>query len=243
MFRLFNLVFTTKASLLRQLEEKEKLIRNNTRFIRSWAHDQGTATNAINAAVHFIEDRGTITQSDLELLKTGIQLLRDGSSNLIDLLKEKPTTKNQFVDLVKILGNVVQLYTGLAQFNHVNIVLQLEGSAPVNIYSDELMIQRILGNLLSNAIKFSPPGEKIIVRVYGEHKYLLFQVEDKGPGIPAERRREIFRPYVKLDESKLGTGLGLAICRQFTQLLGGDIAVQSTDKGSIFSFKIKAVNV
>ncbi|MDR6565469.1 sensor histidine kinase [Chitinophaga ginsengisegetis] len=243
MFRLLNLVFTTKASLLRQLKEKEKLIRFNTRFIRSWAHDQGTAINAINAAVHFMEDRGTVTQSDLDLLNTGIQLLKDGSSNLIDLLKDKPTIKNQFVDLVEILENVIRLYTGLARFNHVIIVLQLEGSAPVNIYSDGLIIQRILGNLLSNAIKFSPPGEKIIVRVYGEHKYLFFQVEDKGPGIPPARHREIFRPYVKLDENKLGTGLGLSICRQFSQLLGGDIAVQSTDKGSIFSFKIKAVNV
>jgi signal transduction histidine kinase len=245
MFRLFDLIFTSKASLLRRLKEKEKIIRFNSWFIRTWAHDQRTAVYAIDSAVKFIDQNGgAVSRDELDLLQAGLQLLQDGASNLTDLLNSEPSIKNEFVDVVDILNGVIHLYSATANFKEVNLVMQLDGSAPSDFYSDALMIKRILGNLISNAVKFSPKGEKVTIRCYGEHNFLFFQVEDKGPGIPPDKREVIFHPYVKLIDGHLGTGLGLAICRSFARALGGDIKVQSTlDQGSIFSVKIKAVNV
>lgn len=243
MIRLINLYFTSKRTLLKQLAEKEKIIRYNAWFVRTWAHDQSTATNAINAAVQFIEQEGGITTEHLDLLKVGIQLLRDGAFNLVDYLKAEPSAKKEFIDLVEILETIIQLYSALAKFHNVKLVLQFDGSAPMYFHSDSLMVQRILGNLVSNAIKFSPPNERVILRAYGENGNIFFQVEDHGQGIPINKQSEIFRPYVKLNEEKPGTGLGLAICRRFARLLGGDITVNSVlDKGSIFSVRIKAIN-
>ena len=96
MLHLINLYFTSKRTLIKRLAEKGKIIRYNSWFIRTWAHDQSTATHAINAAVESIDVRGTITQDEMHLLKGGLQLLRDGTNNLVDYLNTEPSAKNEF---------------------------------------------------------------------------------------------------------------------------------------------------
>jgi signal transduction histidine kinase len=114
---------------------------------------------------------------------------------------------------------------------------------PLNVWADHDRIMQTLVNLLSNAIKFSPPGSTITLTVKGLTNQILFQVQDQGRGIPADKLESIFGRFQQVDASdsrdRNGTGLGLAICRNIVQQHGGDIWVESTlGKGSTFYFTL-----
>jgi len=92
-----------------------------------------------------------------------------------------------------------------------------------------LALKRILGNLLDNALRYAGPGRLELVRRRCSGG-LLIGVRDRGPGIPAEQREAVFRPFYRLDPSRNratgGSGLGLAIARQLASTQGWHIAVK-----------------
>jgi two-component system osmolarity sensor histidine kinase EnvZ len=92
-----------------------------------------------------------------------------------------------------------------------------------------LALKRILGNLLDNALRYAGPGRLELVRRRCSGT-LLIGVRDRGPGIPAELREAVFRPFFRLDPSRSratgGSGLGLAIARQLANTQGWTVAVK-----------------
>jgi CheY-like chemotaxis protein len=108
-------------------------------------------------------------------------------------------------------------------------------------------LRQVLLNLLGNAIKYTDSGGvKLRARlgsIHGSEKAKVrFEVEDSGPGIRPEDCQRIFVPFVQLGDqapAQAGTGLGLAICKQYVELMGGQIGVTSQPgKGSVFYFEI-----
>ncbi|MCP4293993.1 MAG: response regulator, partial [Proteobacteria bacterium] len=109
--------------------------------------------------------------------------------------------------------------------------------------TDNIRICQILVNLLSNAIKFTPKGKNITLKAELKKDWLIFQVIDEGIGIPSNRIKEIFSEFEQVDNSRTrhygGTGLGLAIVKRVTDLLNGEVSVESVEGiGSTFSLKI-----
>jgi two-component system osmolarity sensor histidine kinase EnvZ len=94
--------------------------------------------------------------------------------------------------------------------------------------------RRLLGNILSNALRH---GKN--VRISGEERdeRVWLYVDDDGPGIPASRREDVFRPFVRLDPArnldKTGTGLGLAIALDIAHAHGGDIFLENSPMGGL----------
>src|SRR5690606_28574164 len=99
----------------------------------------------------------------------------------------------------------------------------------------------VLINLIGNAIKFTHKGS-VVLRVNYKDATLLFEVEDTGPGIAETEMKDLFDPFIQTSSGKKsfeGTGLGLTISRQYIELMGGNISVESkVGKGSIFRFEI-----
>jgi signal transduction histidine kinase len=100
-----------------------------------------------------------------------------------------------------------------------------------------------LTNLLSNAIKFSPPQSTVTLSAQTQIDTVLFQVHDRGRGIPADKLESVFGRFQQVDVSdsrqKGGTGLGLAICQSIVQQHSGNIWVESTlGEGSAFYFTL-----
>lgn len=93
-----------------------------------------------------------------------------------------------------------------------------------------LALRRILGNLLNNALRYGGQEKLVIVRRRCVHG-ILVGVCDRGPGIPAELREVVFRPFFRLDPSRSratgGSGLGLAIARQLADTQGWRVAIKS----------------
>ncbi len=94
--------------------------------------------------------------------------------------------------------------------------------------------KRCLGNLVSNAARFAP---SISITGHRDHRYLTVTVDDDGPGIPAEMREEVFKPFLRLDDARNqdegGTGLGLAIARDIARSHGGDITLGDSPLGGL----------
>jgi signal transduction histidine kinase/ActR/RegA family two-component response regulator len=108
-------------------------------------------------------------------------------------------------------------------------------------------VRQVLLNLLGNAIKFTEQGSitvAVVATPRGDDRQSLhYTVRDTGIGIPLERQRQLFHPFVQAEVSMNrrfgGTGLGLAICHRLCELMGGKIWVESTPgEGSTFHFTV-----
>jgi two-component system, OmpR family, osmolarity sensor histidine kinase EnvZ len=110
--------------------------------------------------------------------------------------------------------------------------LDIVGDPMVTVRPDAF--RRLLFNLLSNAARH---GDRIALSANHETRWLVLNVDDDGPGIPAEMREEVFKPFVRLDEARNqdegGSGLGLAIARDIARSHGGDISLGESPLGGL----------
>jgi two-component system, NtrC family, sensor histidine kinase HydH len=114
-----------------------------------------------------------------------------------------------------------------------NIRLEVQGD-PLTIEADEQMLRQALFNLLLNAIQAVDRGGEIRVVVQRQNaSEASLDVRDNGPGVPSDRRTEIFKPYFTMQ--KTGTGLGLAVVQQIVLAHGWEIECLANEpKGAIF---------
>lgn len=93
-------------------------------------------------------------------------------------------------------------------------------------------LARVLENLLSNAAKYAPTGP-IEIRLTEEAGSAVVEIADRGPGIPADQREDVFEPFARLprDDDAPGTGLGLTVVRSVAERLGGHAEVRDRDGG------------
>ena len=111
------------------------------------------------------------------------------------------------------------------------------------IFADKNMINTVLRNLLSNAIKFTHRFGKVKISAEINSKEVTISVKDTGIGIPEENIKELFRIDSKYSrpgtDKEQGTGLGLKLSKEFVEMQGGKIWVESiVNKGSEFIFSI-----
>ena len=94
--------------------------------------------------------------------------------------------------------------------------------------------KRCLANLVSNAARFA---SAVAITGHRDHRWLTVSVDDDGPGIPANLREEVFKPFLRLDDARNqdegGTGLGLAIARDIARSHGGDITLGDSPLGGL----------
>jgi signal transduction histidine kinase/ActR/RegA family two-component response regulator len=151
----------------------------------------------------------------------------------------------QRVDLADLAESVSRLIAGAALARKVHLVSEVAPDVS-EFTSDPRFLRQILLNLLGNAVKFTPPGGRIAFRVHSEGRSVVFEVEDTGIGVPAERLADIFQPFLQLDagldREAGGTGLGLALVSRMTERLGGAVHVVSeSGKGSTFTVRVPSL--
>jgi PAS domain S-box-containing protein len=152
------------------------------------------------------------------------------------------------------IEEVVDLLAAPAHEKGLELAVWIDPKVPQHLIGDPARLRQILLNLVNNGIKFTPRGE-VVVQVNqamkqesldpkGQEVWLRFTVQDTGIGIPSDRQQKLFQSFSQVDTSTTrsygGTGLGLAICKQFVELMGGEIGVDSyPDRGSNFWFELK----
>jgi len=129
-----------------------------------------------------------------------------------------------------LLEKVLAAFSPHAEMRGVDTRIVVEPGCPDRFRADPLMLERALANLVDNALKHSPQGTAVTLRASaGERGGIRFAVEDQGPGIPADRRHDVFRPFRSWDEG--GSGLGLFVVAAVARAHGGRAWVEDGPAG------------
>jgi CheY-like chemotaxis protein len=143
-----------------------------------------------------------------------------------------------------LIDETIQLMQFNFQQKNLSLVARYVWNLPREINSDKTRYRQILLNLLGNALKFTIRGSVSVEVHYNlRTDTLITQVRDTGSGITAEELPKLFQIFGRLESNRVnnpsGVGLGLHICKSLSQLLGGDIYVESEfGHGSTFTFHI-----
>lgn len=142
-------------------------------------------------------------------------------------------------NLVNIIALSEEILTNLRLLDSENheLIMNYQGEEKI-LYLDQEIIQRILHNLLLNGIKYSPPGSTVTLSINCTKDNLILQIQDQGRGIPQAEQHRIFEAFYRASNTEQikGAGLGLAIVREYVQLCGGEITLESSSRvGTIFT--------
>ncbi|NET36112.1 MAG: response regulator [Cyanothece sp. SIO1E1] len=231
-------------------------------FLAKMSHELRTPLNAILGFTQLMHNDASLTQVQREHLaivsRSGEHLL----SLINDILEMSKIEAGQIIlnehnfDLYALLNNLEKMLQLKAAKQGLDLIFDSAPDLPQYIQADAQKLRQVLLNLLDNAIKFTQRG-KVILRVQAEAPtpsstilknsprppYILyFEVEDTGPGIAADELDHLFETFVQAQAIRKlpeGTGLGLPISRQFVQLMGGNITVNSClGEGTTFRFDV-----
>jgi signal transduction histidine kinase/DNA-binding response OmpR family regulator len=148
-------------------------------------------------------------------------------------------------DVRRMVEEAAEIIAPRAHAKGLELIVTVGNDVPDLLCGDAGRLRQILVNLAGNAVKFTERGEVTIEAAVAHHTErgiaLKFTVTDTGIGIPAEVQGSLFQPFVQAEASTTrrygGTGLGLAICKQLSELMGGEIGMESTaGYGSAFWF-------
>jgi signal transduction histidine kinase len=138
------------------------------------------------------------------------------------------------IDLSELVSNTLDSRRADAERRHQSLTMQ-PTQHPVVVNADAVRLIQVVSNLVDNAVKYTPDAGHITVTVTADGREALIVVQDDGAGIPLERVRSIFEPFVQLSESRNaargGMGLGLSLVRRLTELHGGTVDVTSGGRG------------
>jgi signal transduction histidine kinase len=218
-----------------RLAEAEELERN---FLMSVSHELRTPLTAIRGHVAALRE-GVV--ADPEAIDESLRTVAEEAERLgrlvgdvLDLAKldaHRFTVLTEEVDMGRVLERAYSAFSEEARQRGIEYTSEAD-SAPV-IVSDGDRVLQIISNLLSNAFRWTPDGGRIDLALQTENGRVTVDVVDTGPGIAADVRERIFRPFWSTDGR--GTGLGLPIARELAVALGGRIELRSeVGKGSRF---------
>jgi PAS domain S-box-containing protein len=235
-------------------KEALKLSSAKSRFLANMSHEIRTPMNGILGFLSLMEAESYSNKEELnnyiQNAKLSAESLLETINAVLDLSKieaGKLELENLNFNLKKVINQAVSIVSAKAKEKSLNIVVETPDSKELNFVGDPTKLRQIFLNLLSNAVKFTEHGE-INIKVKLENvnnKFIKIHnsIFDTGIGIPEDKISELFKPFSQIDGSEAkhlgGTGLGLVICKEFTNLMKGDIAVQSrAGQGSEFKFSV-----
>jgi signal transduction histidine kinase len=213
-------------------------------FLMSVSHELRTPLTAIRGHISALLE-GVVSdpdqaQASLETVEAEATRLERLVGDILDLAKldtNRFTVTREEVDMGSLLDQAYETYRDEARRRSIDYRREAV-DRPV-ITSDGDRVLQVVGNLLSNAFRATPDGGRIELGLAQQNGSVHVTVQDSGPGIPAENRERLFRPFVS--ESGSGTGLGLAIAKELSAALGGRLDLESeVGQGSRFELVLPA---
>ncbi|GAA5122030.1 response regulator [Luteolibacter yonseiensis] len=244
-----------KVDLENQAREVEQASRYKSDFLANMSHELRTPLNStlILAKLLAKNPKGNLTEEQVKYALTiesaGEDLLTL-INDVLDLSKIEAGHMEMNVEPVKVqrlLGSLRDTFAPMASQKSLELLIDMDASAPEVIETDPLRLVQVLKNLLSNALKFTEQGTIKLRVAAAENNSIAFSVSDTGIGIAPDKQRAIFDPFLQADGTTArkygGTGLGLSISRNLARLLGGEILLSSElGEGSTFSVVIPVIH-
>jgi len=225
---------TAEAEEARPIAEADRL---RSALLAAVGHDLRRPLAAATAAVTSLRSPEIELSGDDqdELLATADESLRSLGVLVTDLLDVSRLQAGvlgiaaQDIALDDVVGGALD-ELGLAPGD-----VQLELARVASVRADPVLLQRAVVNLLSNALRYAPAGHAPIVATSELGSRVQLRVIDTGPGIPADRREDVFVPFQRLGDTDntLGIGLGLALSQGFVEAMGGTLEPEDTPGGGL----------
>ncbi|MCU0537087.1 MAG: HAMP domain-containing histidine kinase [Hydrococcus sp. Prado102] len=219
----------------RALEEEQKRSQKRAQLIPMLVHELISPLNVISFAASTLKRRSTQwteekKQAYLGRIQTALQQLNELMDEVLLVGRaeaKKLSAEPTQIDLKRFCQDLAtQLQLDDRNEHIINFIYRGDRST---VCIDRKWLQPILTNLLSNAIKYSPAGSAIDLMVSCEDEKVIFQIQDKGIGIPEADRKKLFEPFYRGRNASYtsGSGLGLTIVKNLVDLHGGCIEVAS----------------
>lgn len=166
-------------------------------------------------------------------------------NNLLDVSKLEAGERSlnyEDVDIASLIGEIRMSLLSFASNKKVSVEVKVDTSLE-KVQADRIKLRQILYNLINNAIKFTPEKKKVTVSAFKKEEMIEIKVSDSGIGLSKEDYEKMFMSFIQADFSTSrgysGIGLGLYIAKNFIDLHGGKIWVESKgEKGSTFIFTL-----
>ncbi|MBI9040668.1 PAS domain S-box protein [Lutibacter sp.] len=249
-------IIGTSEDITERLENEKKLKKateeainanlSKSTFLANMSHEIRTPMNAILGYSQLLQEDDNLTKDQQENLKTinksGEHLLAL-INDILDMSKIEAGRLDVNLadfDFIELLKEVEQLFKNKAASKNLMLDFKVGLSVPKIMLADQSKIKQVIINLIGNAIKFTDNGFVQVIVETVNNQLLKVEVKDSGCGIAVDDQLAIFKPFEqakKGGEVIGGTGLGLAISKKFSNLMKGDITIESEpNKGSSFIF-------
>lgn len=243
-----------KQLLLEAAEKADAANKAKSTFLFNMSHDIRTPMNAI---VGFTDI--ALHQNSVAEIHDSLEKVRESSKHLLSLLNDvldfsriesgKAVFSPEPVDITKLTDNVLAIMNGLLYNRDLKFEVYRERPKNPYVLADATRIREVLTNFLSNAVKFTKDGGTVTLNVSShpgeddKHIVARYIVKDNGIGMSEEFQKKLFNPFSQEDDRGArtqykGTGLGMAIAKEYVEMMGGSIAVES-QKGVGTTFTVE----
>ena len=231
-------------------EVAEEATKSKSEFLANMSHEIRTPMNAVIGLNHLLSRTELNAKQKDYVNKIGAsaQSLLGIINDILDFSKieaGKLQIDHTNFGLDSVLDNLSNMVNMKAMEKGIELVFDVAVDVPIMLKGDPLRLGQILLNLSNNAVKFTESGEikisaSVVSREDNQVK-LYFSVKDTGIGLTEEQCGKLFQAFSQADTSTSrkygGTGLGLTISKKLSELMGGEIGVESVyGKGSTFYF-------
>jgi signal transduction histidine kinase/ActR/RegA family two-component response regulator len=238
----------TTKELTRAREEALIAAEAKSEFLANMSHEIRTPLNVIVGVADLISEQPVSSEAkkQIEIVKNSSHILLNVVNDILDysrLESGRVTLAKEPYDPSATIERLVEIFAPVASERGLQLQMKFEPGIPRVAIGDALRLEQIILNLVNNAIKFTPRGTVTVEAGMNSASRLVIRVRDTGIGISSEAAARLFTRFTQVNSSLTrshgGTGLGLAIIKQLTQLMGGEVSVESEPGvGSVFTVSV-----
>ena len=239
----FNEIIDCFNTMAEELEGVETL---RSDFIANVSHEMKTPLAIMQNYGTLLQAEGLSEEKRIEYAKGVTDGSRRMAEMMTNILKLNRLENQQLFPKTEIFDLGEQLCGCLLQFENVwenkGIDIETDLAEGVLVSADNELLSLVWNNLLSNAFKFTDQGGRVTVKMSATDHHATVQISDTGCGMTREVGEHIFEKFYQGDtsHSTRGNGLGLALVKRVTDIINGDIGVESTPgEGSTFTVRIR----
>ena len=251
--KLLQISLEQKSSLIEELElikiDLENSIREKDKFFSIIAHDlKSPFTGFLGYTRIMAEEIDELSITEIHEISQRMQSSANNLYTLLENLLEWTKVKRLDVNLENnlqrintLIINNINIIKARADIKEIRLIFNNDKDVYLNI--DTNIINTVIRNLLSNAVKFTHQGGSVIIQIIDSLDEAIISIIDNGIGIPKEMIKQLFEIGYKTTRqgtaNETSTGLGLLLCKEYVDLIGGRIWVESqVNLGSTFYFTI-----